>query len=79
MESLLEQIRLYQLKNLKNGDKIHLKSRNGIYTFLKKDKWTGEIYITCNRWKYEENPIRVTSYNDFKCLAGGVWNLKKRV
>ena len=79
MKIVQDQIRLYQLKNLKNGDKIHLKSHNGIYTFLKKDKWAGEIYITCNRWRYEENPTRVTSYNDFKCLAGGVWNLNKRV
>ena len=79
METLMEEIRLYQLKNLRSGDKIHLKSRNGIYTFLKKDKCTGEIYITCNRWRYEENPTRVTSYNDFKCLAGGVWNLNRRV
>ena len=77
METLMEQIRLFQFKRLRNGDKIHLKSRNGIYTFLKRDKWTGEIFITCNRWRYEDNPIRVTTYNDFKCLAGGVWNLKK--
>lgn len=74
MQTFEEQKRLFELKHLKNGDKIHIKSRNGIYTFLKKNKWFGEIYITCKRWKYEDNPIRVTSYDDFKCLAGGIWN-----
>ena len=32
-----------------------------------------EIDITCNVWGYEENPIRTIRYDDFKCLAGGIW------
>ena len=67
-----------QFNNLKVGDKIHIKSRDGLYTFLKKDFRYGEIHITCNRWQYEENPIRVTSFDDFKCLAGGLWRINKK-
>ena len=62
-----------EFRNLRIGDKIHIKSRDGLYTFLKKDFITGEIHITCKRWKYEDSPIRVTSFDDFKCLAGGLW------
>ena len=62
-----------EFRNLRTGDKIHIKSRDGLYTFLTKDFITGEIHITCKRWQYEENPIRVTSFDDFKCLAGGLW------
>jgi hypothetical protein len=62
-----------EFKNLRTGDKIHIKSRDGLYTFLKKDFRTGEIHITCKIWQYEDTPIRVTSFDDFKCLAGGIW------
>jgi hypothetical protein len=62
-----------EFRNLRTGDKIHIKSRDGLYTFLKKDFITGEIHITCKRWQYEDSPIRVTSFDDFKCLAGGIW------
>ena len=62
-----------EFRNLRTGDKIHIKSRDGLYTFLKKDFRTGEIHITCKRWQYEDSPIRVTSFDDFKCLAGGLW------
>jgi hypothetical protein len=73
-----EQKRLKELSSLKIGDKIHIKSRQGIYTFVKKDKWKGLIYITSNKWGYDENPIKTTLYNDFKCLAGGLWNFTKK-
>jgi hypothetical protein len=73
-----EQKRLKELSSLKIGDKIHIKSRQGIYTFVKKDKWKGLIYITSNKWGYDENPIKTTLYNDFKCLAGGIWNFTKK-
>jgi len=62
-----------EFRNLRTRDKIHIKSRDGLYTFLKKDFITGEIHITCKRWQYEDSPIRVTSFDDFKCLAGGLW------
>jgi|LakMenE01Jun11ns_1017448.scaffolds.fasta_scaffold9662420_1 hypothetical protein len=75
MKTFEEQKRLTELKYLRTGDKIHIKSRDGLYTFLKKDFRTGEIHITCKRWQYEENPIRVTSFDDFKCLAGGIWRI----
>ena len=75
MKTFEEQKRLTELKYLRTGDKIHIKSRDGLYTFLKKDFRTGEIHITCKRWQYEENPIRVTSFDDFKCLAGGLWRI----
>jgi hypothetical protein len=62
-----------EFRNLRTGDRIHLKSRNGMYTFLKKDTKKGLIYITSKIWSYDDEPIRVTDYNDFKCLAGGLW------
>ena len=64
-----------EFRNLRTGDKIHIKSRDGLYTFLTKDFITGEIHITCKRWQYEDSPIRVTSFDDFKCLAGGLWRI----
>jgi hypothetical protein len=64
-----------EFRNLRTGDKIHIKSRDGLYTFLTKDFITGEIHITCKRWQYEDSPIRVTSFDDFKCLAGGIWRI----
>lgn len=64
-------IRLLEMKYLKSGDRIHLYSRNGIYRVVKTKK--NEIDITCNVWEYEENPIRTIRYDDFKCLAGGIW------
>lgn len=70
---LQEQRRLKQMKNLKTGNKIHIKSRRGIYEVVKATK--NEIYLTCKIWSYEENPIRVITYDDFKCLAGGDYNL----
>lgn len=63
------------IPKLKYGDKIHIKSRQGIYTFVKKDKY--RMYITSKIWSYDKDPIRCTVINDFKCFAGGHWNFKK--
>jgi hypothetical protein len=56
------------------GDKIHIKSRQGIYTVVKTTR--NEIFLTCKIWSYSETPIRVTTYDDFKCFAGGIWRIK---
>ncbi len=62
-----------QLKRrCKVGDKIHLHSRRGIYQVV---KITDEfIHITCNKWQYEESPVRVTGHENFAALAGGYHN-----
>ena len=69
---LKKTLRILQMRHLKSGDRIHIYSRNGIYRVVKAKK--NEIDITCNVWKYEDNPIRTIKYDDFKCLAGGIWN-----
>lgn len=69
---LKKTLRILQMRYLKSGDRIHIYSRNGIYRVVKAKK--NEIDITCNVWEYEENPIRTIKYDDFKCLAGGIWN-----
>lgn len=59
--------------NLKKGDKIHIKSRQGIYEVVSCDYYT--ITITCKRWLVDGNkPIKIISKSDFKCLAGGLHN-----
>ena len=59
--------------NLKKGDKIHIKSRQGIYEVVSCDYYT--ITITCKRWSVDgSEPIKIISKSDFKCLAGGLHN-----
>jgi hypothetical protein len=60
-------------RNIKPGDKIHIKSRQGIYEVVSCDYYT--ITITCKRWSVDGSaPIKIISRNDFKCLAGGLHN-----
>jgi hypothetical protein len=59
--------------DLKPGDKIHIKSRQGIYEVVSCDYYT--ITITCKRWSVDgSKPIKIISRQDFKCLAGGLHN-----
>ena len=60
-------------RNIKPGDKIHIKSRQGIYEVVSCDYYT--ITITCKRWSVDGSaPIKIISRNEFKCLAGGLHN-----
>lgn len=59
--------------NLKPGNKIHIKSRQGIYEVISVDYYT--ITITCNKWSVDgSTPHKIISKADFKCYAGGLWN-----
>lgn len=53
-------------------DKIHLHSRNGIYTIVEIDRES--IVITCKKWIETSNPTLKVHKSDFKCLAGGIKN-----
>jgi hypothetical protein len=63
--------------NLRAGDTIHLKSRQGIYRVVSVDYYT--ISITCNKWSVDgSEPIKIISKSDFKCYAGGLHNWSRR-
>jgi hypothetical protein len=53
-------------------DKIHLHSRNGIYTIVEIDRES--LVITCKKWQYTDFPTLKVHKADFKCLAGGIKN-----
>jgi hypothetical protein len=53
-------------------DKIHLYSRNGIYTIVEIDRES--LVITCKKWQYTDFPTLKVHKADFKCLAGGIKN-----
>ena len=57
---------------LRRGDKIHIKSRQGMYEVVSCDYYT--ITITCKRWSTDGTPNKIISRSDFKCLAGGLHN-----
>ena len=50
------------------GDRIHIHSRNGMYTVSSISN--KHIIITCARW-YEDPFVKIP-LSDFKCLAGGI-------
>jgi len=52
------------------GDKIHIKSKGGMFTVS--DVSMRSITLTTKHRKFK------TSWNDFKCLAGGHWNMKRQ-
>ena len=63
--------------NLRTGDNIHLKSRQGIYRVVSVDYYT--ISITCNKWSVDgSQPVKIISKSDFKCYAGGLHNWSRR-
>lgn len=62
--------------NLRAGDNIHIKSRQGIYRVVSVDYYT--ISITCNKWSVDgSQPIKIISKADFKCYAGKLWNMSR--
>ena len=64
-----ELIKLYTPKQplLSVGDKIHLHSKQGMYTVTQVNEYS---FAYCT--KYSENSY--ADYNDYKCHAGGKWN-----
>lgn len=59
---------LYKLIN----KKIHLRSKQGIYTVLR--LVPNGMILTCGTWRYSNHKERLYPFEDFKCLAGGKWN-----
>lgn len=64
---------------LQEGDRIHLKDKNGMYTIVKTEN-TG-LHISCKTWIARANypdiiPTKFISYGDVKCLAGGFNNTR---
>lgn len=51
------------------GNRVHLKSKRGTYTVTKISDRT--FTITCFKWRGEERDV---PWNDFHCLAGGLFN-----
>ena len=52
------------------GDRVHLHSRNGMYTIVKVYPETRVFTATCNKWS--EGQMLMVDFSDFKCLAGGI-------
>jgi len=65
---------------LKEGDKIHLKEKNGIYTVVNIHQ--NSVDISCNAWIRRANypkfiPTKNILYSEIHCLAGGWKNRRK--
>ena len=65
---------------LKEGDKIHLKNKNGIYTVVRVNK--NSVDISCKKWIAINDypnfiPTKTVLYSEIKCLAGGGHNKRK--
>lgn len=68
-EEQQELIKLYTPKKplLSVGDKIHLHSKQGMYTVTKVFEYS---FAYCTQYSDES----YADYNDYKCHAGGRWN-----
>lgn len=51
------------------GDKIHLHSKQGMYT-------VAEVYNNSFAYCTQYSELSYANYNDYKCHAGGKWNYK---
>ncbi len=68
-EELLAEIYTSQPPLLEVGDKIHLHSKQGMYTIT---EVYNDSFAYCT--KYSDNSY--ADYSDYKCHAGGLWNFK---
>jgi hypothetical protein len=55
--------------NLEIGDKIHLHSKEGMYTIV-------SINPLTFGYRTKHSDVSYTKYDDYKCHAGGFWNFK---
>lgn len=69
-EQLLEEIYIPKPPTLEVGDKIHLHSKLGMYTVT-------EVYTDSFAYCTKHSDISYADYSDYKCHAGGKWNLKR--
>jgi hypothetical protein len=54
---------------LEIGDKIHLFSKEGMYTIV-------SINPSTFGYRTRHSDVSYTKYDDYKCHAGGLWNFK---
>ena len=67
---------------LHNNDRIHLKSKQGIYTVVM--TMPNSLYISCRTWQARANHPnfivkKEIKYSDIKCLAGGMNRIRVKV
>lgn len=60
------------------GDRVHLKSKNGIYTIEGFDKGISFVVLNCWRWKQLGKPPIKVHISDIKCKAGRPGDKKRR-
>lgn len=68
-EELLAEIYNPQPPLLEVGDKVHLHSKQGMYTVT-------EVYNDSFAYCTKHSDISYADYSDYKCHAGGLWNFK---
>lgn len=68
-EQLLAELYLPKTPQLEIGDKIHLHSKQGMYTVT-------EVYNDSFAYCTKHSDISYADYSDYKCHAGGLWNFK---
>lgn len=69
-EQLLAEIYNPKPPVLEVGDKIHLHSKQGMYTVV-------EVYTDSFAYNTAHSDISYADYEDYKCHAGGMWKLRR--
>jgi len=69
-ERALAEIYLPKAPDLQVGDKIHLHSKQGMYTVV-------EVYTDSFAYNTAHSDISYADYEDYKCHAGGMWKLRR--
>jgi hypothetical protein len=69
-EQELAEIYLPKAPDLQVGDKIHLHSKQGMYTVV-------EVYTDSFAYNTAYSDISYADYEDYKCHAGGMWKLRR--
>jgi hypothetical protein len=60
---------------MKEPIRIHLHSRSGIYTVVRKNMKSKTLLITCHRWNAlkghpKQLVTKTVKFSDFKCMVG---------
>lgn len=76
-ESEMHQALLAIAKQIEPGDRIHLKSINGMYKVVSVENY--EMVLTCDTWFRTSRPKRRYHVSDFKCKAGGINAIKSPI
>jgi len=68
-EQILAELYIPKTPQLEIGDRIHLHSKQGMYTVT-------EVYDYSFAYCTKHSDISYADYSDYKCHAGGLWNFK---